>query len=58
MGLKNNCIIVATHLELLQDRPMDEHLSFEKVSNFNTLSLCFSSAKGFFKPLFSAPIVI
>jgi len=58
MGLKNNCIIVATHLELLQDRPMDEHLSSQKVSNFNTLSLCFSSAKWFFRPLFNVPIVI
>jgi hypothetical protein len=34
MGLKNNCIIVATHLELFQDRLMDEHLSSQKVSNF------------------------
>jgi hypothetical protein len=54
MGLKK----IATHLQLLQDMPMDEHLSFEKVSNFNRLSLWFSSTKGFFRPLFNAPIII
>jgi hypothetical protein len=25
---KINCILVATHLQLLQDMPMSEHLSF------------------------------
>jgi hypothetical protein len=37
---------------------MDEHLSSQKVSNLNTLSCFFSSAKGFFRPLFNAPIVV
>jgi hypothetical protein len=39
--------LVATHLQLLQDRLVNKHLNFKKISNPNTLSFCFSNVKGF-----------
>jgi len=38
-----SCILIATHLQLLQDRLVSKHLSFQMVLNFNTLFLGFSS---------------
>ncbi len=46
---KINCILVVIYLKLLQNKLVSKYLSY-KASNLKTLSLCFSSAKGVFRP--------
>ncbi len=43
------CILVVIYLKLLQNKLVSKYLSY-KASNLKTFSLCFSSAKGVFRP--------
>jgi hypothetical protein len=53
-----SCILVTINLQLLQDKLMNKHLTFQIIKNLNTLSLCLSSGKCIFWPWLSAPMVV